>query len=201
MEWTNIWGGISGITILYALMTSLLCWFIIGVKGRWIIKTLIISLSIWFAVTLAFTFNNFMGWPSEEKFKTETSQIIWFQVKEPSKVSQKPGAIYIWVREINPPEEAGGLTMKELMNPMVWFMYPDVDTAPRAYKLPYTKKMHKKLREVAEGRGKGKVAFLKVEGQKTEKQKGKKRNSGDQHKRDNMTIELIDPSILIPKKP
>ena len=46
MEWTNIWGGISGITILYALIMGLLCWFVIGVKGRWVIKSLMITLSI-----------------------------------------------------------------------------------------------------------------------------------------------------------
>lgn len=199
MEWTNIWGGISGITILYALVMGLLCWFIIGIKGRWIIKTLIISISIWFAVTLAFTFNNFMGWPSEEQFKTKTSQIIWFQIKEPSKISRAEGAIYIWVREVNPPEIAeNALSVKDLLNPMIWFVYPDQNTAPRSYKLPYTKKMHKKLREVAEGRGKGKVAFLKVEGQEISR-KGKNKNKGDQEENDRISVEIIAPNILIPK--
>ena len=200
MEWTDLWGGISGITILYAIVMSLLCWFIIGVRGRWIIKTLIIALSIWFAVTLAYTFNNFMGWPSEEKFKTETSQIIWFQIIEPSKVSQTPGAIYLWVREINPPEKADGLTLQELLNPMYWFTYPDPNTAPRSYKIPYTKEKHKKLREAAEGRGKGKVAFLKVEGQEMEGRKGKN-NRGDQEIDDGIIIEIIAADVLIPKKP
>jgi hypothetical protein len=199
MEWSNIWGGISGITILYALIASLLCWFIIGVKGRWIIKTLIIALSVWFAITLAYTFNNFMGWPSEEDFKTQTSQIIWFQIKEPSKVRNTEGAIYLWIREINPPEKPRSLTIKELFNPMHWFVYPDPNTAPRAYKIDYTKEMHKKLREVAEGRGEGKVAFLKTEGQKLGD--GKKKNRADQEKDDGINIEIIAPDMIIPKKP
>ena len=197
MEWSNIWGGVSGITILYALIASLLCWFIIGVRGRWIIKTLIIALSIWFAITLAYTFNNFMGWPSEEDFKTETSQIIWFQIKEPSKAHNTKGAIYIWLREINPPEEPRPLSIRELFNPMHWFVYPDRYTAPRAYRIDYTKEMHKKLREVAEGRGEGKVAFLKTEGQQT----GEGENRGNQEKPDGIQIEILSPDIIIPKKP
>ena len=59
--------------------------------------------------------------------------------------------------------------------------------------------MHKKLREVAESRGQGKVAFLKTEGQKLGD--GKKKNRGDQEHDDRIQIEIIAPDIIIPKKP
>jgi hypothetical protein len=59
--------------------------------------------------------------------------------------------------------------------------------------------MHKKLREVAEGRGEGKVAFLKTEGQKLGD--GKKKNRADQEKDDGINIEIIAPDMIIPKKP
>ena len=200
MEWTNIWGGISGITILYALIMGLLCWFVIGVKGRWVTKSLMITLSIWFAVTLGYTFHNFMGWPSEEEFKTKTSQIIWFQIIEPSKTHRTPGAIYLWVREMNPPEKEKGLTIKELSNPMHWFTYPDPNTAPRSYKIPYSTKMHKKLRDVAEGRGRGQQAYVKIEA-KGEKKDGHKKGRGDQERDDGIRIELVDPELILKKVP
>lgn len=198
MEWTNIWEGISGITILYALMMGLLCWLIIGVRGKWVIKSFMIAMSIWFAVTLGYSFHNFMGWPSEEEFKTETSQLIWFQVTEPSKTHGTPGAIYLWVREFSPGEKEKALTVKELMNPMHWFTYPDPNTAPRAYRLPYTKEMHKKLRKAAEGRGEGKVAYIK----KGNKRDGEKRGNqrGNQTVPDGVRIELVDPSLILPKE-
>ena len=192
MDWYNILGGISGITILYVLLMILLSWSIIGIKGRWITKGLIIAIAIWFSVTLYYSFHNFMGWPSEETISTQYSQLIWFQIKEPSKVSNHPGAIYLWVREIPDSEKIEGLTLKQLSNPMVWFTYPD-ETVPRAYKIPYTKKAHRKLREAAEGRKTGIRAYVEID--KENMQGG----VGHQEVKDGITFKLINPQDIIPK--
>ena len=192
MDWYNILGGISGITILYVLLMILLSWSIIGIKGRWITKGLIIAIAIWFSVTLYYSFHNFMGWPTEETINTQYSQLIWFQIKEPSKVSNHPGAIYLWVREIPDSEKIEGLTLKQLSNPMVWFTYPD-ETVPRAYKIPYTKKAHRKLREAAEGRKTGIRAYVEID--KENMQGG----VGHQEVKDGITFKLINPQDIIPK--
>ena len=192
MDWYNILGGISGVTILYVLLMILLSWSIIGIKGRWITKGLIIAIAIWFSVTLYYSFHNFMGWPSEETISTQYSQLIWFQIKEPSKVSNHPGAIYLWVREIPDSEKIEGLTLKQLSNPMVWFTYPD-ETVPRAYKIPYTKKAHRKLREAAEGRKTGIRAYVEID--KENMQGG----VGHQEVKDGITFKLINPQDIIPK--
>ncbi len=151
MDLYNILGGISGITILYVLLMVLLSWSIIGIKGRWITKGLFMAVAIWFSVTLYYSFHNFMGWPTEETISTQYSQLIWFQIKEPSKVTNHPGAIYLWVRELSSKEKPEGLTLNQLSNPMTWFTYPD-ESVPRAYKIPYSKKKHRELRKAAEGR-------------------------------------------------
>ena len=192
MDWLNILGGISGVTILYVLLMILLSWSIIGIKGRWITKGLITAIAIWFSVTLYYSFHNFMGWPSEETISTQYSQLIWFQIKEPSKVSNHPGAIYLWVREIPDSEKIEGLTLKQLSNPMVWFTYPD-ETVPRAYKIPYTKKAHRKLREAAEGRKTGIRAYVEID--KENMQGG----VGHQEVKDGITFKLINPQDIIPK--
>ena len=192
MDWYNILGGISGVTILYVLLMILLSWSIIGIKGRWITKGLIIAIAIWFSVTLYYSFHNFMGWPSEETISTQYSQLIWFQIKEPSKVSNHPGAIYLWVREIPDSEKIEGLTLKQLSNPMVWFTYPD-ETVPRAYKIPYTKKAHRKLREAADGRKTGIRAYVEID--KENMQGG----VGHQEVKDGITFKLINPQDIIPK--
>jgi hypothetical protein len=190
MDWYNILGGISGITILYVLLMILLSWSIIGIKGRWITKGLITAIAIWFSVTLYYSFHNFMGWPSEETISTQYSQLIWFQIKEPSKVSNHPGAIYLWVREIPESEKIEGLTLKQLSNPMVWFTYPD-ETVPRAYKIPYTKKAHRKLREAADGRKTGIRAYVEI--------KKKEKTSNQQEVEDIIEFKLINPQDIIPK--
>ena len=86
MDWYNILGGISGVTILYVLLMILLSWSIIGIKGRWITKSLFMAVAIWFSVTLYYSFHNFMRWPTGETINTQYSHLIWFQIKEPSKV-------------------------------------------------------------------------------------------------------------------
>ena len=192
MDWYNILGGISGVTILYVLLMILLSWSIIGIKGRWITKSLFMAVAIWFSVTLYYSFQNFMGWPTEETISTQYSQLIWFQIREPSKVSDHPGAIYLWVREIPKLEKIEGFTLKQLSDPMVWFTYPD-EGVPRAYKIPYTKEAHKKLREGAEGRKTGIRTYVEVKKKKLDQAQGY------QEVEDMITFKLIKPQNIIPK--
>ena len=194
MDWINILGGISGVTILYVLLMVLLSWSIIGIKGRWITKGLFMAIAIWFSVTLYYSFHNFMGWPTEETINTQHSQLIWFQIKEPSKVSNYPGAIYLWLREIPESEKIEGLTLKQLSDPMVWFIYPDED-APRAYKIPYSKERHKKLREAAEGRKTGVRTYVEMEKKKLHPGK-----PGDKDVDDEIRFNLVNPQDIIPKE-
>ena len=193
MDLYNILGGISGVTILYVLLMVLLSWNIIGTKGRWITKGLFMAIAIWFSVTLYYSFHNFMGWPSEETISTKYSQLIWFQIKEPSKVSNHPGAIYLWVREIPESEKVEGFTLRQLSDPMVWFTYPD-ESVPRAYKIPYTKKAHRKLREGAEGRKTGIRTYVEVD-----KNKLLNAGQGQQKVEDMIKFKLIRPQDIIPK--
>ena len=194
MDLYNILGGISGLTILYVLIMILLSWTIIGIKGRWITKGLFMAITIWFSVTLYYSFHNFMGWPTEETINTQHSQLIWFQIKEPSKVSNYPGAIYLWLREIPESEKIEGLTLRQLSDPMVWFIYPD-EAAPRAYKIPYTKKRHKKLREAAEGRKTGVRTYVE-----TKKKKLHPGKPGDKDVDDEIRFNLVNPQDILPKE-
>ena len=195
MDWLNILGGISGITILYVLLAVLLSWSVIGIKGHWMIKGLFMAIAIWFSVTLYYSFHNFMGWPTEEIINTQYSHLIWFQIKEPSKVSNHPGAIYLWVREISPTEKLEGLTLNQVSDPMTWFTYPD-ETVPRAYKIAYTKKRHKKLREAAEARKTGVKTYVELKKEKM-KSGGK---LGDQEFDDDIRFRLVKPQDIIPKE-
>ena len=194
MDLYNILGGISGLTILYVLIMILLSWTIIGIKGRWISKALFMAIAIWFSITLYHSFHNFMGWPTEETISTQYSQLIWFQIKEPSKVTNHPGAIYLWVRELSSTEKPEGLTLNQLTNPMLWFTYPD-ESVPRAYKIPYTKKKHKKLRDAAEARKTGVRTYVEVK-----KKKKRLGRGGQQEVEDEIRFRLINPKDILPKE-
>jgi len=193
MDWINILGGISGITILYVLLMVSLAWTIIGIKGRWITKGLFMAIAIWFSVTLYYSFHNFMGWPSEEDISTKYSQLIWFQIKEPSKVTNHPGAIYLWVREIPESEKLEGLTLRQLIDPMVWFTYPD-ESVPRAYKIPYSKEKHRELRKTVEERKKGAKTYVEIKKRKVVPGKPKQPEIDDE-----IRFKLVKPHEIIPK--
>ena len=193
MNWLDILGGISGVTILYVLLMILLSWTIIGIKGRWITKGFIMAIAIWFSVTLYHSFHNFMGWPSEETIATKYSELIWFQIKEPSKITNYPGAIFLWVREIPKSEKTEGLTLRQLTNPMVWFTYPD-ESAPRAYKIPYSKEKHRELRKAVEGRKTGVKTYVEFN-----KKKNRRSKAGHQEVDDGIRFKMIKPQDIIPK--
>ena len=194
MNWLDILGGISGITILYVLLMILLSWIIIGIKGRWITKGLIMAVAIWFSVTLYHSFHNFMGWPSEESMTTKYSELIWFQIKEPSKITNYPGAIFLWVREMPKSEKTEGLTLRQLTNPMVWFTYPD-ESAPRAYEIPYSKEKHRELRKAVEGRKTGVKTYVEFN-----KKKNRRSKAGHQEVDDGIRFKMIKPQDIIPKR-
>jgi hypothetical protein len=189
----NIWVGMGGIIALYVLLIGMLGWFVIGAKGKWWAKGTMIALSLWFGLTLFYTVHNFMGWPTLEQINKERSQILYFQIREPSKKYDDVGAIYLWVRILRSEEEPKGKTFQELMNPMTWFLYTD-KRAPRAYKLPYTKEVHEQLEELTKNKQeKGSEGFI----EKGEDEQG--RPDGEQNVTSPIQIIVVDPSTLIPK--
>ena len=192
----DIWTGMGGIIALYVLLIGMLGWFVIGAKGKWWAKGTMIALSLWFGLTLFYTVHNFMGWPTLEQINKERSQILHFQIREPSKKYDDEGAIYLWVRILHSNEEPKAKTFQELMNPMTWFLYTD-KRAPRAYKLPYTKEVHEQLEELTKKKQeKGSEGYI---------EKGDPEKTGTPEEQGNraspLHIIVVDPASLIPKDP
>lgn len=190
----DIWTGMGGIISLYILLIGMLGWFVIGATGKWWAKGTMIALSLWFGLTLFYTVHNFMGWPTLEQINNERSQILYFQIREPSKKYDDEGAIYLWVRVLRSTEEPKAKTFQELMNPMTWFLYTD-KRAPRAYKLPYTKEVHEQLEELTKQKqNKGSEGYIE---KGDNEEKGSPEEQGNRSQQ--IQIIVIDPSSLIPK--
>lgn len=191
----DIWMGLGGLAVTYILLVSIVCWFIIGSKGKWWLKIVITGLALWFGLTFTYSVNNFMGWPTIENLGETKAQIIHFQIREPSKKANDDGAIYVWLRLLPTKEEPRGLNIIEAMNPRIWFTYTDL-RAPRSYKLPYTKELHKELNKMQDAKDKkGSMGFLE------EKTKGKeKKDKSDQNNRSpRLNVITVAPEKIIPK--
>lgn len=193
---SDIWMGLGGLSVTYILLVGIICWFIIGSKGKWWIKVVITGLALWFGLTFTYSINNFMGWPTNEELGDNKAQILFYQIREPSKKANDEGAIYVWLRLLRTNEEPKGLNIIQMLNPRIWFTYTDL-RAPRSYKLPYSEEMHKKLNEMQDAKEqKGNEGFLQEKTGDEEKEKEKQNRTSRSQRLD---VISIAPEKLIPK--
>lgn len=106
--------------VAMSLLDGLLLWAVIRTRGWWIPKALAIVLVLAFNFLLLTSTSSFSGWAASGDIP-EGSKFVMCDVVEPN-------AIYLWV------VPAG--------KPMV-FGYHWIDGEPRAYRLPYTRQLHK----------------------------------------------------------
>ena len=85
------------IPIFFVLLAICMGWFIIGTKGKWIVKSIVIvivpALSSWAWLSLG----ALMGWPVDE-VPEGAYDIIWGDVQEPNKARGIDGSIFIWLK-------------------------------------------------------------------------------------------------------
>ena len=89
-----------GIPVAFILLTILILWVVIGVKGKWWIKSCLISLTLYFSIGLWVSINGLLGWPTTDSPPQEF-EVHWMLVEEPNKKTGDPGAIYMWASDIN----------------------------------------------------------------------------------------------------
>ncbi|HZC37003.1 MAG TPA: hypothetical protein VE242_15365, partial [Chthoniobacterales bacterium] len=116
------------IPIAFLLLAALLLWIIIGCRGRWWLKlvlmlvTVVVSFQIWLSL------DSYFGHPRSMTFKAmsgQTAFLFWARVDEPSSIN--PGAIYMWLRPSR--ENAAGF----------WAFVTD---EPKLYRFPYDREFH-----------------------------------------------------------
>jgi hypothetical protein len=111
----------------YGLLALLLLSVNLASRWRWWIKagTIVITLAV-FAASY-FIISGMAGWPTTEPLPARFA-LLNTQVLDPDKINNKPGAIYLWVQEID-----------DTQRPI---------SPPRAYELPYSSGM---LKTVSDG--------------------------------------------------
>jgi hypothetical protein len=109
--------GFIGTLSAYVVVAVLLLSFNIAPRWSWWVKATGIIVTSAFFVVSYYSIIDMMGWPVEAQLP-ERFQLHWARVSEPDRLLNTPGAIYVWVEE-----------MDEQNIPL---------GTPRAYKLPYS---------------------------------------------------------------
>jgi len=153
-----------GIPIAFLILGIIVLWFLIGSKGWWWMKMGVISVVLYFCVALWYSLGSYLGWPSHSELPPKFI-VHWVFIDEPSKKTDYPGAIYIWIKELE----------TEKNNPYFSILAYKGDTNdPRIYSLPYSKKLHGRMQQVLQQLRKGAVII----GGKKAKGKGKGKGKG-----------------------
>ena len=168
------------IPLVFFSLTGLILWFIIGARGHWGIKAVIILLTLHVCLSVGNSIPNFAGWPSNDKLPAKFL-VHWLVIDEPDKKSGDDGHIYIWATTLSQQEKEVEGWRQYLLS----FGVQDF-TEPRAYRTPYTREGHErgegaltkiKNGEPVMGRNNGKGGE-KGKGDKDGKGKGKGKGPG-----------------------
>ncbi|MBL27216.1 MAG: hypothetical protein CMM50_06665 [Rhodospirillaceae bacterium] len=137
-----VWG-ILGLLAAYLVLIGLLISVGVWARIRLWIKVAGIVLTALFFWSSYHTFADVVGWPTEAKLP-DRFELIAATVEEPDKRSHSLGAIYLWVVRL--PGE-GPVSEFDLYDPMAFSTAFDPREMPRAYRVPYSRELHKRVHD------------------------------------------------------
>ena len=187
----EMWSGYIGLSIAFVIISAIVLWFSIRTPGKIVIKAMLIPATIWYGLVLYYTVPNLMGWPISKPIPDD-SQVLSFLIKEPNPKHNDPGAIYLWVN-INPNSKSPQQKLGTLLNPKTVFAY-DSKTQPRAYQLPYSRKMHKAIVDAQT-----KSQEMPGSQIRTKKSKAKMGTTGNDETKAALELVILNPVKLLPK--
>lgn len=120
------------IAILSTLLITIFLYFLIGAKGHWSIKFLLIGISVWVGIIILNAINSYKGYPTSQEVP-EKYLLHWVVISPPNKQKGTEGAIYLWVSALIETDK-GILDYK--------------GTEPRTYRLPYSNEIHIQMENI-----------------------------------------------------
>jgi len=161
--------------ILLLAFGALTFWILNESSLKWYIKTVCISVFCVFTIVFWTTIHTFLGWPADEEDMPNKIMIHWVIVKEPNKIKEFDGAIYILLESV---EEIKANKIGK------FFGYGKHRMEPRLFGLKYSRELHEQLEKVKEKlkngqpvvgkltKGKGKGLSRKGDGKPNKKKGG-----------------------------
>lgn len=170
---------------------------------NWYLRFTLIGLCFYLSLTTMWSIQGITGWPTGEKLPEEF-RVIWAEVREPSKVTDDPGAIYLWCYVVDDETEVNYLDLLRDRNVLFELikeglfvdLTPDYDKQPRAYKVRYTKENHKKAIKMLQGLKKGQS----IMGKRNDKRSPFFGGPGDDPKSSDFFSETVIPKNQRPPK-
>ena len=187
----GMWSGYIGLSVAFVIISSIVLWFSIRTPGQIIIKAMLIPATVWYGLVLYYSVPNLMGWPISQTIP-DNSHVLAIRIKEPDPTHNDPGAIYFWVN-IKPDSKNPEPTLKAQLNPKNVFSY-NSKSQPRAYQMPYSRKMHKKIAD-AQRKAQG-VSGAQFKIKKGKPERGK---TGNAESNAPLELEIINPVKSFPK--
>jgi hypothetical protein len=108
---------VSAVSIAYVVMAVLLLLMGLTARVAWWLKGLVIVVTSFFFIESFFATKNLLGWPGGGQLP-HRFQLLWTRVVEPDPKVSDPGAIYLWVEELDENNVPSGI--------------------PRSYRLKYS---------------------------------------------------------------
>ena len=181
--------------ILLLVFGGLSFWVLNESKLKWYFKTACISVFCLFTVIFWTSIHTFLGWPALEDDMPEKALIHWVIIKEPNKLIQSKGRIYVLSESVQEPKY--NFFAK-------FFGYQKEKIEPRLYSLKYSRALHEQMEKGLMGKlGKGQPVpgkFTKEKGnskggQKGDKGKGKNGDGSESQEQDWEFHELLPSEI------
>jgi hypothetical protein len=155
-----------GFPLVFIVLITILLWILTDAKGKWWVKTIVITLTLSLSLVVWNSVEGMLGWATNQQIIGE-HQLHWAIVEEPSKKTQAPGGIYLLVEK------------KEVVKGDSNFViYKSDKKEPRLYRIKYTKKMHKEMQKAQEMLKKGKKVMIKGDKKGAKGEKGEKGKEG-----------------------
>ncbi len=150
----EIWLGYSGLAVSFVILLVTILWSLIQPNMKLRYKLIIIPIFIWYSLVLYYTAPKLMGWPVDISIPAK-SIVVGFNIQEPNKI--RKGGIYLWVIS---PKKTSEQKLVERLDPEIIFSYANKE--PRAFKIPYSREMHKAIIEAQkrQARQKGSVLII-----------------------------------------
>ena len=126
------------IPLVFFSLFILILWFIIGSRGHWALKAVVIAMTLHFCISIGLSLEGFAGWPSADGLPDKFI-VHWIVVEEPDKKTKAPGSIYVWATDLGHEKET---SESSGWKGFFLSLSPSGEGQPRAYVVPYSKEKH-----------------------------------------------------------
>ena len=138
--------------ILLLIFGGLSFWILGESKLKWYIRTVLIALFCSFTILFYTLIHTFLGWAAEQDDIPDKVAIHWVIIKEPNKILEYDGAIFILLESA---EKNDNFILK-------FFGYKQDGIEPRLHEMDYSRKLHEQLEKVKGRLAKGCNYFGKI---------------------------------------